>query len=73
MIPMPWKRGKFLHRGSVEKDLHHGSMDDSAEPLLGIKHFNDSYTMEAWRSYYTVEVWRASYTVEAWTIVLIRC
>ena len=64
--------GKFLHRGNVERVLHHGSMDDCANPLLGIKHHNDSCTVEAWRSPYTVEVWKGSYTMEVWTIVHIR-
>ena len=33
---------KFLHCGSVERVLYCGSMDDYADPLLGIKHHNDS-------------------------------
>nr|POE76415.1 hypothetical protein CFP56_19862 [Quercus suber] len=64
---------KFLHHGSVERVLHCGNMDDCFDPLLGIKHHNDSYAVEAWRSSYTVEVWKRSYIVEAWTIVLIHC
>ena len=64
---------KFLHCGSVERVRCCGSMDDCADPLLGIKHHNDSYAVEVWRSSYTVEVRKGSYTVEAWTIVLIHC
>ena len=56
---------KFLHGGSVERVLHRGSLEDCADPLLGIKHHNDYYAMEAWRSSYTMEVWKASYIVEA--------
>ena len=41
---------KFLHRGSAERVLHLGSMDDCANPLLGIEHHNDSDSVEAWRS-----------------------
>ena len=41
MIPRT-RDEKFLHRGSVEKVLHCGSMDDCADSLLGIKHHNDS-------------------------------
>ena len=33
---------KFLHHGGVERVLYHGSMDDYADPLFGIKHHNDS-------------------------------
>ena len=65
--------GKFLHRGSVERVLHCGSMDNYAYSLLGIEHHNDSYVVEMWGSSYTVEMRKGSYTVEAWTIVLIRC
>ena len=64
---------KFLHRGSAERVLYRGSMDDYADPLLGIKHHNASYVMVGWRNSYTVEVRKGSYTMEAWTIVLIRC
>ena len=63
---------KFLHCGSVERVLYCGTMDDCADPLLGIEHHNDSCAMEVWRSSYTMEVWKGSYTVEAWTIVLIH-
>ena len=31
---------KFLHSGSVERVLYRGSMDNRADPLLGIKHHN---------------------------------
>ena len=61
----PRTREKFLHRGSVERVLYHESMEDCADPLLGIKHHNDSYAVEAWRSSYTVKVWKGSYTVVA--------
>nr|POE76416.1 hypothetical protein CFP56_19863 [Quercus suber] len=64
---------KFLHIGSVEKVLYFGSMDDCADPLLGIEHHNDSYIVEGLRNSYTREVWKGSYTVESSTIVLIRC
>ena len=50
MIPTPGSVGKFQHRGSVESVLHRGSIQDCAYPLLGIKHHNDSYAMDAWRS-----------------------
>ena len=33
---------KFLRRGSVEKVLHYGTIEDCANPLPGIKHHNDS-------------------------------
>ena len=42
---------KFLHRRSVERDVHCGSIEDCANPLLGIKHHNDSYAVEAWWCY----------------------
>ena len=64
---------KFLHRGSAERVLYRGSLDDYVDLLLGIEHHNDSYAVEVWRSSYTVEVQKGSYTVEAWTIVLIHC
>ena len=38
---------KFLHCGSVEKVLYCGSMDDCADPVLGIEHHNNSYVVEA--------------------------
>ena len=72
MIPAPGSVGKFLRRGSVEKVLHHGGVEDCAYRLLGIEHHNDSFTLEAWRSSYIVEVWKGSYALEAWTIVLIH-
>ena len=31
---------KFLHHGSVERVLYRGSMDNCADPLLGIEHHN---------------------------------
>ena len=55
---------KFLHRGSAERVLHLGSMDDCANPLLGIEHHNDSDSVEAWRSSKIMEVWNEYYTVE---------
>ena len=64
---------KFLHRGSAERVLYRGSLDDYVDPLLGTKHHNDSHAMVVLRSSYTVEAWKGSYTVEAWTIVLIYC
>ena len=64
---------KFLHRGSVERALCRGSLDDCADPLFGIKHRRYSYTIKACKSSYTMEVWKGSYIVDAWTIVLIRC
>ena len=36
------KLEKFLHCGCVERVLYRGSMDDYADPLLGIKYPNDS-------------------------------
>ena len=47
MIPTPGSVGKFPHRGSVERVLHHESIENCAYPLLSIKHYNESYTMEA--------------------------
>ena len=38
---------KFLHHESVERVLYHGSIEDYADPLSGIKHHNDSYIVEA--------------------------
>ena len=73
MIPTPGRVGKFLHRGSVARVLHCGSIEDCAYPLLGIEQHNDSYAMEKWRSSYAMEEWRGSYTSKAWTIVLIPC
>ena len=72
MIPRTIEE-KFLHYGSVERVLYHGSMDDCADSLFGIEHQNDSYVVVARRSSYTVEVRKGSYTMEGWTIVLIRC
>nr|POE76421.1 hypothetical protein CFP56_19868 [Quercus suber] len=63
----------FLHRGSVERVLSCGSMDDCANTFLGIEHHNDIDAVEAWRSSYNEEVLNRSYIVEAWTIVLIHC
>ena len=48
MIPTPGSVGKFQHRGSVERVLHCGSVEDCAYTLLGIEHHNDSYAMEVW-------------------------
>ena len=67
------RKEKFLHHGSVERVLHCGSIEDYVDPLLGIKHHNDSYAMVAWRSSYIVEVFKGSNTMKAWTIVLIHC
>nr|POE76419.1 hypothetical protein CFP56_19866 [Quercus suber] len=53
--------------------LYRGSMDDCADPLLGIKHHNIIYAMEVWRSSYVMEVWKGYNVMEAWTIVLIHC
>ena len=64
MIPRI-REEKFLHRGSVEKVLHRGSIEDCVDLLFGIKHHNDSYAMETWRSSYIMEVWKGSYTLEA--------
>ena len=38
---------KFLHRGSAERVRHCGSIYDCDNPLLGIEHHNNSYTVEA--------------------------
>ena len=57
----------------MERVLCRGSMDDFADPFLGIEHHKDSYIVEAWRSSCKVEVWIVSNTVGARTIVLIRC
>lgn len=37
------REGKFLHRESVERVLHHGSIEDYADPLMCMKHHNDSW------------------------------
>ena len=63
---------KFLYCGSVERVPYLGSMDNYADPLLGIKLHNDSYAVETWRSSYIVELWKGAYSVEAKKIVLIR-
>ena len=42
---------KFLCRGSVERVLYHGSIEDCVDSLLGIEHHNDSYVVEAWRCF----------------------
>ena len=40
---IPRKRDeKFLNRGSMERVLHCGSIEDCVDPLLGIKHHNNS-------------------------------
>ena len=57
--------GKFLHRGSVQRVLHRGSIEDCVDLLLGIEHYNDSYVVEVWRSSYAMEVWKRSYAIEA--------
>ena len=66
-IPTPWKYGKvntvwkcgkvekFQPHESEEMVLYCGSMDDCADPLLGIKHHNDSCTVEVWKGSYTVK------------------
>ena len=41
MIPKT-RDEKFLHRGSVERVLRSGSVEDCADPLLCVKHHNDS-------------------------------
>ena len=41
MIPRT-KEEKFQHNGSVERVHHHGSIEDYFDPLLGIKHHNES-------------------------------
>ena len=63
---------KFLHCGSVERVLYQGSMDDYADPLLGIEHHNDSYAVEVWGSSYTMDVRKGTNIMEAWMIVLIH-
>ena len=35
---------KFLHQGSAENVLYHVGMDDCADPMMGVEHYNDSYT-----------------------------
>ena len=62
---------KFLRSGSVDSVQYRGSKDNYTDPLLGIEHHNDSYAVEAWRSFYTMVVWRGSSTEEAGTIMLI--
>ena len=41
MIPRTWEE-KFLYHGTVERILHRGSIEDCADPMLGIKHHNVS-------------------------------
>ena len=64
---------KFLHCGSAKKVIYCGSMDDYANPLLGIEHHNDSCAAEMWKSSYIVEGRKGSYITEAGTIMLIHC
>ena len=47
MIHTPRSVGMFLHRGSVEKVIHRGRVEDCAYPLLGIENHNDSFALEA--------------------------
>ena len=63
VLPLRWII-RFLCRGSLEKLLHHGSvervlyresMDDCVDLLLGIKYHNRLLEQER-RSSYTVEV-----------------
>ena len=63
MIPGT-REEKFLHRGGVERVLHRESIEDCADPFLGINHRNRLLEQEK-RSSYTVEVWKGSYTLEA--------
>ena len=62
---------KFLYRGSVERVLCHGSIEDCADPLLCINHHNDSQDKRG--EVPTLKVWKVSYDVEEKTIVLILC
>ena len=41
MIPRT-KEEKFQHNRSVERVHHRGSIEDYFDPLLGIKHHNES-------------------------------
>ena len=41
MIPRT-REEKFLHYGNVVRVQSHGSIEDCADPLSGIKHHNDS-------------------------------
>ena len=56
-LMIPGRRDKKLvHRGTAKRFLFFGSMDDCANPLLGIDHHNDFNAVEAWKSSYTVEM-----------------
>ena len=35
---------KFIHQGSAENVLYHVGIDDCADPMLGVEHYNDFYT-----------------------------
>ena len=53
MIPRT-RDEKFLHHRSTGRVLHHGSIHDCANLLLGIEHHNDSYTEEVLKGSYSV-------------------
>ena len=57
------RKEKVLHRGSVERVIHCGSIDDCADLLFGIEHHNKHLEQER-RSSNTVEVWKWSYAME---------
>ena len=62
MIPSTQEE-KFLNRGSVGRVLCHGSIEDCADLLLGIKHLIIPRTRE--EKFHTVQVWRGSNALEA--------
>ena len=65
MNPTPGSVGKFLHRGSVERVLHHVSIENFAYPLWSIEHYNKSYAMEV-RTIMLIRYWVLS------TIMIVR-
>ena len=67
---------KFLHRGIVERVLHHGSIEDCVNPLLGIKDHNIFLrhgSMEKFLHSGSVEWVLYRGRMVEWKIVLIRC
>ena len=48
----------------MERVLQRVSIEDYANLLLDIEHYNESYAAEACRSSYNMEVWKGSYAVE---------
>ena len=80
-IIIPRTRGeKFLHRGSVERVLYCGSIDNYADPLLGIKHHNNSQNKRGevskpWKCGKGPTLWKHKGLIRCWvssTIIIPR-